>query len=265
MTLFRKGINGAERKEPNMSREIASGKNVVLEILKAGKRRVFKVYWSRKAEDAKSEDLKKIFADKRIPVVETSFEKISDLTASREHQGIACEVADFVYADLAAVIETCKREKKGGFLLLLDEIQDPHNVGALIRTAHLCGASGVVLLKHRQALVTNAVCKAAAGAQEHLPIVKEVNLVNVIKLLKENGFFIYGAAGEGGKNIYEERFSFPIGLVLGSEGKGLRRLTAENCDALVTIPMEGEIGSFNVSVAGGILMGEILRQRGLSS
>ena len=244
-----------------MSREIASGKNVVLEILKAGKRRIFKVYWSRRSQDPKSEELKQLFVAKRIPVIETSADQISHLTESDEHQGIACEVADFQYTDLSVAVQAAKQNPKGGFLILLDEIQDPHNVGAIIRTAHLCGASGVILLKHRQALVTNAVCKAAAGAQEYLPIIKEVNLVNTVNSLKENDFFIYGAEGEVGQNIYAQKLSFPLCLILGSEGKGLRRLTKENCDSLVKIPMEGEIGSFNVSVAGGILMGEILRQR----
>lgn len=247
-----------------MPREVIAGKNVVFEVLKAGRRRVFKVYWSRKARDEKSEMLKQLIDSKKIPFVEIPSSQIDQLTNFSEHQGVAAEVADFQYADLESVVAQAKKDPKGGFLLLLDEIQDPHNVGAIIRTAHLCGASAVILLKHRQALITNAVCKAAAGAQEYLPIVKETNLVNTVNYLKENDFIIYGTEGDG-KNIYQEKLQFPLCLILGGEGKGLRRLTKENCDALVTIPMEGKIDSFNVSVAGGILMGEILRQRALSS
>ena len=237
---------------------------MALEILKAGKRKVTRVYWGRKSRDATSEELWKLLQSKKIPVQEMGGEKISQLTGLEEHQGVAVEVSQFQYADLAEVASQAKQNPKGGFLILLDEIQDPHNVGALMRTAHLCGAAGMVLLKHRQVLVTNAVCKAAAGAQEYLPIIQEVNLVNVINYLKESGFLIWGAAGENGRNCFNEKPSFPLALVLGSEGRGLRRLVREHCDTLVSVPMEGAIGSFNVSVAGGILMAEIMRNRRLS-
>lgn len=247
------------------AREILGGKNVVLEILRAGRRKVFKVFWGRQAHDPKSEELKGLIQSRHIPFAEVRPEEITKMTGSPEHQGVAAEVSPFEYFELSQVAEKAKKDPKGGFIVLLDEIQDPHNVGALIRTAYLCGASGLVLLKHRQVLVTNAVCKAGAGAQEYLPIVKEVNLVNVINYLKEMDFFIFGTIGSDGKSVFDEKFRFPIGLVLGSEGKGLRRLVKENCDRLITIPMEGQIDSFNVSVAGGILMGEILRQRTLSA
>lgn len=257
--------------KPSNNNEMLGGKNVVLEILKAGRRRVFKVYWARRAHDPKSEELKKRIAERAIPLVEIPNEKITQLTGSSEHQGIAALIEPFCYTELEEVVPKAKQDPKGGFLVLLDEIQDPHNVGAIIRTAHLCGASGIVLLKHRQVWITNAVCKAAVGAQEYLPIVKEVNLVNVINYLKKNDFFVYGACGEksdGGElhlvNVFKEKFNFPTALVLGSEGKGLRRLVKENCDCFLTIPMEGKIDSFNVSVAAGILMGQILCQRSLS-
>lgn len=245
--------------------EIISGKNVLFEVLKAGRRKVFKVFWARKTREEKSETLKTLVLSRNIPLVESYYEAITNLTDSSEHQGVAAEVADFQYAALEPIVEKTKKDPKGGFLVLLDEIQDPHNVGALIRTTHLCGASGLVLLKHRQALITNAVCKAAAGAQEYLPIIKAVNLVNTINYLKKNDFSIYGACGETKNLLFNEKFKFPCGLIVGSEGKGLRRLVRENCDRLIAIPMEGKIDSFNVSVAGGIFMGEILRQRILSA
>lgn len=250
--------------KPSYEREILGGKNVVWEILKAGRRKVYKVFWARKARDARSEELKGLILDKNIEFHEVHPSEITNMTGSNEHQGVAAQVSAFEYAELDEAIHKAKVDQKGGFLVLLDEIQDPHNAGALIRTSHLCGASGLILLKHRQVPVTNAVCKAAAGAVEWLPIVKEVNLVNVINILKNNGFYIYGASGEGGKSVFKEKFNSPMGLVLGSEGKGLRRLVEENCDALLTIPMEGRIGSFNVSVAAGILLGQILCQRHLS-
>ncbi|MBI4224584.1 MAG: 23S rRNA (guanosine(2251)-2'-O)-methyltransferase RlmB, partial [Deltaproteobacteria bacterium] len=149
----------------NPQREILGGKNVVLEILKAGRRKVYKVFWARKAGDAKSEELKNLLASKNIPVNEVHPSEIANMTGSNEHQGVAAQVSAFQYAELEEVIQKAIEDKKGGFLVLLDEIQDPHNVGAIIRTAHQCGASGLILLKHRQVPITNAVCKAAAGAQ----------------------------------------------------------------------------------------------------
>ena len=241
--------------------EILCGRNVLFEILRAGKRKILKIYWAVQSHDAKAEEIRQLIQAKKIAVSECSSDKIAQVSGSQDHQGIAAEVSLFQYADLADLANRAKKDLKGGFLVLLDEIQDPHNVGALIRSAHLCGASGIVLLKHRQTLITSVVCKAASGAQEYLPIAQETNLVNVINYLKENGFLICGAAGEGSKSIFETNPQFPMGLVLGSEGRGLRRLVRENCDMLITIPMEGVIGSFNVSVAGGILMAEILRHR----
>lgn len=245
-------------------REILGGKNVVLEILKAGRRKVYKIFWARRARDAKSESLKELADAKDIPIMEVHPGEITNMTGSSEHQGVAVQTSPFQYAELDAVIRKAKADPKGGFLVLFDEIQDPHNAGAIIRTAHQCGASGIVLLKHRQVPITNAVCKAAAGAQEWIPVVKETNLANVINLLKKNDFFVYGASGEKGKMVFEEKFTFPIALVLGSEGKGLRRLVEEHCDAFLTIPMEGRLDSLNVSVAAGILLGQILCQRRLS-
>lgn len=237
-----------------MSKEILYGKNVVQEVLRAGKRKIYSIFYSRKKEDLFSEELIKFIYQKNIPFKRQTLQEMDARAGSKEHQGIAAEVSPFEYADLAEVVS------HGDFFILLDEIQDPHNVGALIRTAHLCGASGLVLLKHRSAQVTPAVCKASAGATEYLPIVKETNLVNVINTLKENGFTVLGASGGEGSSIYNWEGRAPVALVLGSEGKGLRRLVREHCDLLVQIPMEGKMDSFNVSVAGGILMSEIRRK-----
>lgn len=243
-----------------MSNEWLYGKNVVSEVLKAGRRKVFKVLWARRRRGASSEELLSLARSQGVPLEEVSGEEIASATGTKEHQGVAVQVVPFEYTELSVVVQ------KSRFLVLLDEIQDPHNVGALIRTAHCCGAGGVVLLKHRSALITPAVCKAAAGAEEHIPILKETNMVDTIKFLKENGFFVAGAAGEGGRSLFEEgALQFPAALVLGNEGKGLRRLVREHCDQLISIPMKGLIQSLNVSVAGGIFMAEIMRKMSLSS
>lgn len=247
------------------AQDLLYGMNVVREVVRAGRRKVARVYWARREKDKDFQEMRVLCGQHSIPFTQVPFHEIEHLTGSKETQGVAVEVAPFMYAELGDIIAQAKNNSKGGFVILLDEIQDPHNVGAIIRTAHALGASGLVLLKHRQAPITPSVCKAAAGATEYLPIVMEVNLVNVILTLKEFGFFIYGAAGVGGASIFKEKPMFPAGLVLGSEGTGLRRLVRENCDQLLTIPMEGKIDSLNVSVAAGILMSQIVQKRPLSS
>ena len=241
-------------------KEILGGKNVVMEILRAKRRKVYRVFWGRRVKDQTYQEIQNLIAGCEIKFREVSLPSIAKMTGSEENQGIAIEVSPFEYAELG-VVAAAVRQKKG-FLVLLDEIQDPHNVGAIIRTAHVLGAGGLVLLKNRQSLVTNAVCKASAGAQEYLPIIKETNLVSVIKYLKDNDFFIYGAEKSKENSIYNENLSYPLGLVLGGEQSGLRRLVRENCDRLVSVPMQGKIDSLNVSVAGGILMSEIVRKIG---
>lgn len=241
-----------------MSREILFGKNVLLSLLKAKRRKIYKIFWGREERNASSADLLQKIEAEKIPLQKLSNAELTQQFKTQDHQGLAIEVAQFQYAELAEVA------KKADFLILLDEIQDPHNVGALIRTAHLCGASGLVLLKHRSGEVNPTVCKVATGAQEFLPIIKETNLVQVIQYLKEKDFLIVGASSDGGVSIYKADLHLPIALVLGNENKGLRRLVKENCDLLVSIPMLGEVGSFNVSVAGGILMAEIMRKLRLS-
>lgn len=239
---------------PPMSKEVIFGKNCVQEVLRAGKRKIYRIFWSRKQQDPTTKKLKNLILERGIPFQEGTSLEIEKRTGSKEHQGVAAEVSTFEYVALEEVA------KKRKFLILLDEIQDPHNVGALIRTAYLLGVSGCVLLKHRSAQITPAVCKASAGATEYLPIVKETNLVNVINYLKKNGFTVLGASGGEGESVYHWEGKAPVALVLGSEGRGLRRLVREHCDLLVQIPMEGEIDSFNVSVAGAILMSEIRRR-----
>lgn len=244
-------------------REILYGKNVVREVLRAAQRKMYRIFWGRQSKDAASFELQKLIDERKLPWVEASSEKITSITHSDDHQNIAIEVSSFEYASLDFVAQTVKKQK--GFLVLFDEIQDPHNVGALIRSGHQFGAGGIVLLKHRQAPITPAVCKAASGAEEYLPIVKEINLVNVIKYLKENGFSIIGASASKGLSLYQIQFSYPLGLVLGSEGRGLRRLVGEHCDQFVHIPTVGAVDSLNVSVAGGILLSKIHEQARLSA
>jgi len=241
-----------------------AGKNAVYECLKAGRRRVFRVFVDRKNSDETVKKILTLAAQKKVPVEMTLSPQIVQQASVQTHQGIIAETAPFEYTPLHDLLKTATADSRGGFLLLCDEIQDPHNFGALLRTAYLLGVHGVVTLKHRSVEVTPAVAKAAAGSVEYLPVVKEANLINVIQLLKEKEYFVYGASMGGGQSLYQTPFSGSVALVLGGEGKGLRDSTIKYCDITVFIPMQGALDSLNVSVAGGILMGEIARQRGIS-
>ena len=241
--------------------EWIAGKNAVLEALRAGKRKPHTLYLSRNVEDESTREILNLARKLQLTLKEANAREIGEKSGVEAHQGVALEISPFVYADLSEVVSTSLVSPKGSFLLLLDEIQDPQNVGALIRTAHLTGAKGMIVLKHRSASITPTVVKASAGATEYLPIVQEVNLVNCINLLKDKGFDVIGADGESDQNIYQYSCQWPVALVLGSEGKGLRRLVRESCNSLISLPMMGPVGSYNVSVAGALFMGEILRQK----
>jgi len=238
-----------------------AGKNSVLEALRTGRRKIFSVLIGRNASDLLVKEIVALARQKKIPIHEIAAEQLVHKTGVQTHQGVAAEVSGFPYVDLSEIIAASRKNPEGSFVVLLDEVQDPQNVGALIRTAHLTGAKGMVLMKHRAATINATVLKAASGAAEHLPIVQEVNLVNCINLLKNNDFFVVGAEGDSGEDLYHTTFAWPLALVLGGEEKGLRRLVRESCDALLAIPMEGKVGSYNVSVAGAMMMGEILRQK----
>ena len=245
-----------------MTKHFVAGKNAVYEMLRSGKRRVHRLYLSRRSEDPTLQEIKRLALKNSVPLQEDLPSFVIQQSGVEVHQGVVAEADPFSYTPLDAVVAKACADPKGGFLIFCDEIQDPQNLGSLIRTAHLLGAHGLVIPKHRSAEVTATVAKASAGAVEYLPIVKETNLVNVINLLKEKDFSVYGAAGDGAQSLYETTFSGSVVLVLGAEGRGLKNIIIKHCDATLFIPMKGEVGSFNVSVAGAILMAEVTRQRG---
>ena len=172
------------------------------------------------------------------------------------HQGVMIEVDSYKYADLSE-LENANR------LILLDKIEDPHNLGAIIRSAESFGFDGVIIPEHRSAKVTPTVYKTSAGAINNIKVVMVTNLNQTIENLKENGFWIYGLAGEASENIAQTNLTGKVGLVVGNEGDGLSRLVRENCDVLVKIPMLGKVNSLNASVASALSMYEVLRQNGL--
>ena len=203
----------------------------------------------------------RVAAKKRgIKCNQIPLERFKTYLPDKSTQGVIALKQDFKFSSLDEIIS---ESKKSSFplLLILDEIQDPHNVGAIIRTAECSGVNGVIITKHHSATITSTVTKTSAGATEHLKICQVNNLSQTIDELKEKGFWIVGSSLENAKNYTDADYKIPIALIVGNEEKGIRKLTASKCDFLVKIPMIGKIQSLNVSVATGIILFEILRQR----
>ena len=233
------------------------GVHPVLETLAAGKRTVHEIYVARGSvlpgwvQDRLTED--------RIPVSFVSGNDLGSLAESPHHQGLAARVGPFPYADLGDII--AQGPTIAGPILILDEVQDPANLGNILRSSECLGAGAVVISRDRSVSVTAVVEKSAAGASAHLPVVRVINLVRVMEELKASGYWVYGTAGEAQEFLYALDLTGRVAFVLGSEGKGMRRLVREKCDAIVSVPMIGKIASLNVSQAATIILAETLRQR----
>lgn len=188
--------------------------------------------------------------------------ELDALARGLRHQGvIALGAADYAYADLAAVVESARAPGASGVIVALDEITDPHNFGAIVRSAVALGADGVITLKDRAAPVTGVVIRASAGATEHCRIARVTNLARTLESLRDEGFFVVGLAGEGDRELSAVSFDAPTVIVVGSEGRGLRRLVRERCDVVARITLRGPVSSLNASVAGGIAIYEVLKAR----
>ncbi len=187
--------------------------------------------------------------------------KLDSISQTRVHQGVIAFTTPYQYCAVEDIIRYAKQKEEDPFIVILDEIEDPHNFGSILRTAEVCGVHGVIIPKRRNVGVTPTVYKTSAGAVEYMKISKVTNINNVIDKLKEKGIWIYGADMCGNDYCFDVSLSGPIALVIGSEGRGISKLTKSKCDVLVKIPMLGNITSLNASVAGGMLMYEILKQR----
>lgn len=198
---------------------------------------------------------------KGIPINMETRHRMDTMAATEKHQGVIAVVEDFQYADLEDLLDIARKKNEPAFILLLDEIEDPHNLGAILRSAEAAGVHGVVIPKHRAAEVNATVIKASAGAAEHVATVKVTNMNETIKRLKDANIWVVGTDGESEKNFYDYDYRQPVALIIGNEGQGLRRLVKENCDELVKIPMAGKMSSLNASVAAGLVLFEVTRQR----
>lgn len=247
-----------EMKSPIEESKI-EGRNAVLEAFRAGKT-IDKVYILDGCQDGPVRTIVRE-AKKHDTILNfVSKERLDQLSETGKHQGVIAVAAAYHYAEVENLLERAAQKGEPPFLILLDNIEDPHNLGAIIRTANLVGAHGVIIPKRRAAGLTPTVAKASAGAINYTPVAKVTNLSNTIKELKEAGMW-FVCADMGGTDMYDLNLTGPIGLVIGNEGDGVSKLVKEQCDMIASIPMKGDIDSLNASVATGVLAYEIVRQR----
>lgn len=246
------------RKESNT--DYISGRRAVREALDAGLN-LDKLYIAKGDIDAAGRSLISVAKAAGVVVVEADRRRLDDLCGSPNHQGVLAVAAVCEYATVDDILQLAAERNEPPFLVICDEIMDPHNLGAIIRTAEGAGAHGVIIPKRRSAGLTSIVQKTSAGAVNHLPVARVPNLTAAIKTLQAAGIWIYGAAMDGAKDLWNTDFSGAVGLVIGNEGQGISRLVAEQCDFLVRIPMLGRVGSLNASVSAGLLLYEVVRQR----
>ena len=255
-----------DRKEKNntsnesMREDLIIGRNAVIEALKSD-RTIECVYVSKGDLEGSIKVALGLAKDKGVVIKEADRRKLDTMCDGLNHQGIVARVTPFKYCEVNDILEDAKRKEQQPFIVILDEIEDPHNLGSIIRTAELCGVHGIIIPKRRNVGVTSTVYKCSAGAIEHMRIAKVTNINATIDMLKEQGIWIYGADIDGKDYSYNTDFSGPCALIIGSEGKGISSLTLKKCDLLVKIPMIGKINSLNASVAGGIMMYEVLKGR----
>jgi 23S rRNA (guanosine2251-2'-O)-methyltransferase len=244
--------------KPASREDIVIGRNAVAELLRSG-REVERV-WLKRGLGGSLNKLAAMAREKGAVVKEVDPAKLDSLCDRANHQGAVAEAAAARYSELEDSFALAKTKDEPVFFVIADEIEDPHNLGAIIRSAEAAGAHGLIIPKRRSAGLTFAVAKTSAGAVEHLPVIRVANLAETIKRLKERGVWVY-AADTGGRLWCGQDMSGPLALVIGSEGKGVGRLIKEHCDFTVSLPMRGRITSLNASVAAGIILYEIARQR----
>lgn len=240
--------------------DLILGRNAVIEALKSD-RTIECLYVSKGDLEGSIKVALGLARDKGVVVKEADRRKLDTMCEGLNHQGIVAKVTPFKYCEVNDILEVAEKKGEKPFIVILDEIEDPHNLGSIIRTAELCGVHGIIIPKRRNVGVTSTVYKCSAGAIEHMKIAKVTNINSTIDMLKEKGIWIYGADIEGKDYSYNTDFSGPCALIIGSEGKGISNLTLKKCDLLVKIPMVGKINSLNASVAGGIMMYEVLKGR----
>ena len=239
--------------------ERIEGRNAVREAIKAGKP-LDKLYIQKGLNDAVIRQISEEAAKQGVRPFLTEKERLDEMSQTGKHQGVIAEIAAYAYAEVSDLLKAAAEKGEDPFLLLLDGIEDPHNLGAILRSAHLAGAHGVIIPKNRAVGLNATVAKVSAGAINYIPVARVTNLSRTMEELKKAGLW-FVCADMDGEVMYRQNLTGPIGLVIGSEGDGVSALVKKHCDFITSIPMSGQIDSLNASVAAGILAFEIVRQR----
>ena len=250
-------------KEMNVqgSEEKIEGRNAVIEAYRSGKT-IDKIYILDGCQDGPVSTIRREAKKNGTLIKFVSRERLDQMSETGKHQGVIAIAAAYKYSEMEDIFNLAKLRGEDPFVFILDNIEDPHNLGAIIRTANLSGAHGVIIPKNRAVGLTATVAKASAGALNYTPVVKVTNIASTIEALKDKGLW-FACADMGGTRMYDLNLKGPIGLVIGNEGSGVSRLVREKCDMIASIPMKGDIDSLNASVAAGVLAFEVVRQRSL--
>ena len=250
----RPALNDAE------SDGIIEGRNAVIEALRTDTP-IDKIYLAKGETDATLGHIASTARNKGIVVVETDRRKLDERSITHSHQGVIAVTAVREYASVEDILESARSKGEQPLIVVCDELSDPHNLGAVIRTAECAGAHGVIIPKRRSAGLTAIVAKTSAGAVSHVPVARVPNIPTLLKDLKKEGLWVFGTAADGDTSLYKADLKGPAVIVIGSEGDGMGRLVSENCDFKVSIPMKGKLNSLNASAAAAILLYEAVRQR----
>ncbi len=240
--------------------DLIIGRNAVMEALKSDKT-IEALYVTKGQREGSINAILSLAKENRVVIKEVDKKKLDSMSNGEVHQGAIAVITPYKYFEIKDILDAAKEKGESPFIVILDELEDPHNLGSIIRTAETCGVHGIIIPKRRNVGVTPTVYKSSVGAVEHVKIAKVTNIKATIDELKEEGIWVYGADIEGKEYSYEVDFSGPCALIIGSEGRGISKLTLKKCDKLVKIPMIGRINSLNASVAGGIMMYEVLKGR----
>lgn len=254
---FNKNIENNQVEERE---DIVIGRNAVIEALK-GERTIETLYISNNKLEGSINTIVSLAKEKRIIIKEVDKKKLDSMCNGAVHQGVIAKVTPFKYSEVSDILALAEEKGEAPFIVILDEVEDPHNLGSIARTAELFGVHGIIIPKRRSASVSATVYKSSVGAIEHVKIAKVTNLNATIEELKEKGIWVYGADIRAEEYSYQVDFSGPCAIIIGNEGRGISKLTVQKCDKLIKIPMVGKINSLNASVAGGIIMYEVLKGR----
>lgn len=259
-------MNYQKRRRPEprteeVNENIVTGRNPVMEALR-GERTVDKILIAKGEREGSILKILAMAKEKGIPVLEAERTRIETLSGTAGHQGVLAYVTPFEYSTVEDILALAEERNEPPCIVILDGVTDPHNVGAILRTACCCGAHGVILPKHNSCGMTPTLIKSSAGACEYMKVARVTNITDTVEELKKHNIWIYGTDGSAPADIYHTDLTGACAFVLGDEGRGISRLVREHCDFLVKIPMNGPLDSLNVSVAGAVILYESLRQKG---